>query len=122
MSVEDVICQECYAILESASLNVSSGSTVERVYGHQQVCFVCGISILRAKIHKVSIDSPEGNVIMSCIPTQQVSILIIIITLAALKYRNSLLSFTIWFKLSYVFRYTDLKEFAYVVGLMPIEV
>ncbi|CAH0578306.1 unnamed protein product [Chrysodeixis includens] len=72
MSVEDVNCQGCYAILESASLNVSSGLRVERAYGHQQVCFVCGCSILRAKTHRVSIDSPEGNVIMSCIPTQQV--------------------------------------------------
>lgn len=76
MSVEDVVCQECYTILERASLNLSGGSTVERAYGHQEVCLVCGSSILRAKTHRVSIDSPEGNVIMSCIPTQQVSILV----------------------------------------------
>ncbi|CAH0577742.1 unnamed protein product [Chrysodeixis includens] len=72
MLVEDVICQECYAILESASLNMSRGLRVERAYGHQQVCFVCGCSMLRAQTHRVSIDSPEGDFIMSCIPTQQV--------------------------------------------------
>lgn len=84
MSLEDVLCQECYEILERASINLSSELTAVRAYGHQQVCFVCGSSILRAKTHTVSIDSPEGNVILSCIPSQQVSIRLI--TLGALKY------------------------------------
>ncbi|KAL4710160.1 hypothetical protein ACJJTC_006457 [Scirpophaga incertulas] len=72
VSTEDLLCQECFIILERTSLTSSSGSVIERVYGHQQVCFVCGSSILRAKTHRVLIDSPEGNVIASCITPQQV--------------------------------------------------
>lgn len=33
--------------------------------GHRNVCFACGISILRARTHLVHPDCPEKNVIIS---------------------------------------------------------
>ncbi|RVE55314.1 hypothetical protein evm_000212 [Chilo suppressalis] len=42
-------------------------------YGHQQVCFGCGKSILRSRSYRVSLHCPERNIILRWTPAHQVS-------------------------------------------------
>ncbi|XP_045457322.1 uncharacterized protein LOC123667471 [Melitaea cinxia] len=56
------ICLECFGMLQQVPDGVPAQSPVS---GHRNVCFACGISILRARTHLVHPDSPERNVIIS---------------------------------------------------------
>ncbi|RVE40638.1 hypothetical protein evm_014711 [Chilo suppressalis] len=51
-----IVCNECFMLLQASD-------TTEEVpapqYGHQQVCFGCGKSILRSQSYRVSLHCPE---------------------------------------------------------------
>lgn len=65
----DILCLECFVLLQ-AHANTEDIPTPE--FGHRQVCFGCGKSVLRARSYRVSTDCPERNIILRWTPAHQV--------------------------------------------------
>ncbi|RVE42430.1 hypothetical protein evm_012927 [Chilo suppressalis] len=71
-----IVCNECFMLLQASD-------TTEEVpapqYGHQQICFGCGKSILRSRSYRVSLHCPERNIFLRWTPAHQINDLLLLL-------------------------------------------
>ncbi|KAJ8735291.1 hypothetical protein PYW07_006911 [Mythimna separata] len=72
VSKDDVICRECYIILEKEAGNFKKGTVPAHTFGHLKVCLGCGKSVTRARTHAIPLNSRERNFILAHVPPHQV--------------------------------------------------
>ncbi|XP_045493201.1 uncharacterized protein LOC123692489 [Colias croceus] len=74
VSSENIICNECFELLQNRANTTSEGSILPlSAFGHRRVCLPCGNSILRSRTYPVRHDREERNVLIRFVPQHLVS-------------------------------------------------